>query len=161
MAASRVERVAWRAGAAVLLIAAYWCVSVLDERPNAQQLMSSPLVIWLRPLTGDEEAVHRVIRSSFAIPAGLMLLWPRMALLFAATTGMLVGAGAVRTGGEVLARERTFFGVHQVTSVQNGDWHVLTHGTTTHGVQALRGELRSLPTAYYHPSPPRWLRITP
>ena len=54
----------------------------------------------------------------------------------------------------MLDRERTFFGVHQVTSIQNGDWHVLTHGTTTHGVQAVHGKLRSLPTAYYHPSGP-------
>ena len=60
----------------------------------------------------------------------------------------------MRTGGEVLHRERTFFGVHQVTSQQNGDWHVLTHGTTTHGVQALRGKVRLLPTAYYHPAGP-------
>ena len=60
----------------------------------------------------------------------------------------------MRTGGDVLHRERTFFGVHEVTSQQNGDWHVLTHGTTTHGVQAFRGKVRALPTAYYHPSGP-------
>jgi hypothetical protein len=72
----------------------------------------------------------------------------------AAAAGLLTGAGVVRTGGQVLVRERSFFGVHQVTAIQNGDWHVLTHGTTTHGVQATRGKLRSLPTAYYHPSGP-------
>src|SRR6185436_12283688 len=76
-------------------------------------------------------------------------------LLFAGTAaGLLVGAGVIRTGGEVLHRERTFFGVHQVTSVQHGDWHELTHGTTTHGVQAVHGKIHSLPTAYYHPSGP-------
>src|SRR5207249_3623893 len=48
----------------------------------------------------------------------------------------------------------TFFGVHEVTAIQGGDWHVLTHGTTTHGVQAVRGKLRLLPTAYYHPTGP-------
>ena len=98
---------------------------------------------------------QRVARASLAIPAGLLLLRPRTALLFAGTTaGLLAGAGVVRTGGEVLERQRTFFGVHQVTSVQNGEWHVLTHGTTTHGVQAVRGRMHSLPTAYYHPSGP-------
>ena len=92
---------------------------------------------------------------SFAIPAVLLLFTPRTALLFAGTTaGLLVGAGLVRTGGDVLYRERTFFGVHEVTSQQNGDWHVLTHGTTTHGVQAFRGKVHNLPTAYYHPSGP-------
>jgi hypothetical protein len=54
----------------------------------------------------------------------------------------------------VLHRERTFFGVYEVTSQQNGGWHVLTHGTTTHGVQAFRGKVRNLPTAYYHPTGP-------
>ena len=67
---------------------------------------------------------------------------------------MLLGGSVVRTGGEVLYRERTFFGVHQVTAIQSGDWHMLTHGTTMHGVQAFRGKLRVLPTAYYHPSGP-------
>ena len=42
--------------------------------------------------------------------------------------------------------------MHQVTAIQNGDWHELTHGTTTHGVQAFRGKVHLLPTAYYHPS---------
>ena len=60
----------------------------------------------------------------------------------------------VRTNGELLHRERTFFGVHRVSSLQQGEWHELTHGTTTHGVQARRGKLRQLPTAYYHPSGP-------
>jgi hypothetical protein len=71
-----------------------------------------------------------------------------------AATLFVAGAGVIRTGGEVLHRERTFFGVHQVTSIQNGDWHELTHGTTTHGVQAFRGKVHVLPTAYYHPSGP-------
>ncbi len=92
---------------------------------------------------------------SFAIPALLLLVARRTALLFAGmAAGLLVGAGVVRTGGDVLYRERTFFGVHEVTSQQNGDWHVLTHGTTTHGVQAFRGKVRVLPTAYYHPTGP-------
>ena len=103
----------------------------------------------------DAEITQRLVRMSFAIPAVLLLFTPRTALLFAGTAaGLLVGAGLVRTGGEVLHRERTFFGVHEVTSIQNGDWHVLTHGTTTHGVQAFRGKVHILPTAYYHPSGP-------
>jgi len=99
--------------------------------------------------------MQHVVRASFAIPAALLLLTPRTALLFAgAVGGLLVAAGIIRTGGDVLHRERTFFGVHQVTSVQHGDYHELTHGTTTHGVQAFRGKARLLPTAYYHPSGP-------
>ena len=151
-ATSGARRVAWRAGAALLLVTAYWCVSALNEQGTSSPLTTSASFAWLQSFTSD---VTMAIRASLAIPAALLLFASRTALLFAATTaGLLVGAGAVRTGGDVLDRERTFFGVHQVTAIQNGDWHVLTHGTTTHGVQAVRGKLRSLPTAYYHPSGP-------
>ena len=135
-AKSATTRWVLRAAAAMLFAAAYWGVSSFDESAT------SPVA-------------QRLIRLSFAIPAILLLLTTRTALLFAGTVaGLLVGAGLVRTGGDVLYRERTFFGVHEVTSIQNGDWHVLTHGTTTHGVQAFRGKVRQLPTAYYHPTGP-------
>jgi hypothetical protein len=127
----------WRAAAAALFVAGYWCVT------------------WLQSPAGESELTARLVRASFAIPAALLLVTPRAALLFAGTAGgLLVGGGVIRTGGEILYRERTFFGVHQVTSIQNGDWHVLTHGTTTHGVQAFRGKVHNLATAYYHPSGP-------
>jgi hypothetical protein len=155
MVRSPAKRWAWRAGAAMLFVAGYWCVSAFDKSASTGQLTSSALFTWLQSRTGDVEITQRVIRTSFAIPACLLLVTPRAALLFAgAAAGLLVGGGVIRTGGEVLHRERTFFGVHEVTSVQNGDWHVLTHGTTTHGVQAVRGKLHALPTAYYHPSGP-------
>jgi hypothetical protein len=124
----------WRAAAALLFVAGYLGVSALND---------------------SAETAGRALRASFAIPAALLFITPRAALLFAATAaGLLAGAGVVRTGGEVLHRERSFFGVHQVTSTRNGDWHLLTHGTTTHGVQAFRGKVHVLPTAYYHPSGP-------
>jgi hypothetical protein len=137
---SPATRWAWRVSAVVLFIAGYWSLSVFDRSANVDQLA---------------ESSQHLLRASFAIPALLLLLTPRTALLFAGTVaGLLVSAGVIRTGGQVLHRERTFFGVHQVTSVQNGDYHELTHGTTTHGVQAFRGKARALPTAYYHPSGP-------
>jgi hypothetical protein len=155
MAKSRPGRWAWRAGAAMLLVASYWCVSAFDESADTRQLTSGALFTWLESRTGDVEIAQRVVRASFAVPAALLLFTPRTALLFAgAAAGLLVGGGATRTGGEVLQRERTFFGVHEVTSIQGGDWHVLTHGTTTHGIQATRGKVHVLPTAYYHPSGP-------
>lgn len=51
-------------------------------------------------------------------------------------------------------RARTFFGVHRVISDPYGDWHSLSHGVTEHGRQARRGELRRVPTMYYHPTGP-------
>jgi hypothetical protein len=145
-------RWAGRAAATALFAAGYWCVSVFNARETSH-LASSQLVDWLQSRVADPEIAERVVRASFVIPAAVLLFWPRAALLFAGTAaGLLVGGSVVRTGGDVLHRERTFFGVHQVAAV--GDWHVLIHGTTTHGVQAIRGKLRLLPTAYYHPSGP-------
>ena len=131
MAKSPAGRWAWRASAAMLFVAGYWCVSAFDKSASTQQLA---------------ENTQRVVRASLAIPAALLLFTPRTALLFAGRWRDCSWAAAlIRTGGEVLHRERTFFGVHQVTSVQNGDYHELTHGTTTHGVQAFRGKARACP----------------
>jgi hypothetical protein len=139
-ATTGIARLVWYGAAVLLVIAGYWGVPAFDRAVSDPQLA---------------EITQRLLRASLVIPAGLLLLSARAALLFAgAAAGLLVGAGTVRTGGDVIARERTFFGVHQVTSVQGGEWHILTHGTTTHGIQAIRGQQRSLPTAYYHPSGP-------
>jgi SAM-dependent methyltransferase len=49
--------------------------------------------------------------------------------------------------GQVLRRERTFFGSYQVTG---GDTRrYLVHGTTFHGWEELRGRWRGEPTSYY------------
>jgi hypothetical protein len=134
MSKRSVERWAWRTGAVVLCAAGFWSVLVLNART---------------------ELPPPVSRLLLAAPAALLLVTRRTALLFAGTAaGLLMGASVVRTGGEPLFRERTFFGVHEVTALQNGEWHVLTHGTTTHGVQATGVKTRALPTAYYHPSGP-------
>lgn len=128
-------RWAWRASAAALFVVGYVAISRFNERAGVD--------------------VQPLLRAAFAVPVALLLFARKTAVLFAgAAAGLLVGASVVRTGGEVLHRERTFFGVHEVTSQQNGDWHVLTHGTTTHGVQAFRGKVRVLPSAYYHPTGP-------
>jgi hypothetical protein len=152
---SSAGRWAQRAAAAVLLVVGYMCLSTLNDTATTNQLTSSPIFSWLSSITGDDQNRQRIVRACFAIPAGLLLFTRRTALFFAGTAaGLLVGAAVTRSGGAVIYRERTFFGVHQVTSAGNGDWHVLTHGTTTHGVQAFRGKVRVLPTAYYHPTGP-------
>lgn len=56
--------------------------------------------------------------------------------------------------GRTLHRERTFFGVLRVSDSLSGQWHVLTHGSTTHGIESTTGSKRLMPTAYYHPTGP-------
>jgi hypothetical protein len=148
------RRLLWPGAAVALLVAAYFVVSVFDRATSSASLPSSVSAL-IGPLGTDEETAQRVIRGLLAVPAVLLLISSRTALLFAAAIGGLFAASVVvRTGGDVLDRERTFFGVHQVTSAQHGAWHVLTHGRTTHGVQATAGRLRPVPTAYYHPTGP-------
>ncbi len=60
-------------------------------------------------------------------------------------------AGAV---DRVLHVSRTFFGVHRVSSDPKGNWHLLSHGTTRHGVQNTDPRFAMRPTMYYHPTGP-------
>lgn len=53
-------------------------------------------------------------------------------------------------GPAALARERSFFGVYRVASKHSGAFHVLTHGTTTHGAQRTDPARRDDPLTYYH-----------
>ena len=111
---------------------------------------------WLQSLTGDAEIAQRVARASFAIPAVLLVFTPRTALLFAgAAAGLLVGAGVVRTGGEVLAPRahvlrRAPGHVHSERRLARAD---ARHDDARRAGGARQGA-RVLPTAYYHPVRP-------
>ncbi len=55
--------------------------------------------------------------------------------------------------------ERSYFGVYRVTLSNDGDFHILTHGTTLHGAQRIRDSDGAYqddltPTTYYHPKSP-------
>ncbi len=56
--------------------------------------------------------------------------------------------------------ERSFFGVHRVTTIANGQMRTLMHGTTLHGAQRVKDEegrpidRTPVPMVYYHPGGP-------
>jgi len=55
--------------------------------------------------------------------------------------------------GELLAKDRTFFGMHEVVRSSNGKLNKLFHGTTVHGAQATQEmgpEVQRLPLTYYN-----------
>src|SRR5262249_42544153 len=56
--------------------------------------------------------------------------------------------------GQLLYAERSFFGVSRVTREPQGQYHMLMHGTTLHGMQALAPERRREPLTYFHRSGP-------
>jgi SAM-dependent methyltransferase/uncharacterized membrane protein YhdT len=60
----------------------------------------------------------------------------------------------VNSDTRVMHAERTFFGVHTVLNNPTDKQHVLMNGITLHGLQNTEPELRSIPTAYFHPTGP-------
>ncbi|MCC6354182.1 MAG: fused MFS/spermidine synthase [Verrucomicrobiae bacterium] len=56
--------------------------------------------------------------------------------------------------GRQLLVSRTFFGVHRVIEGPRGQWRLLMHGTTRHGIQATSPRDAMKPTMYYHPTGP-------
>jgi len=55
--------------------------------------------------------------------------------------------------------QRSYFGVYRVTLSEGGDYNVLTHGTTLHGAQRIRGKdghiiVDNTPGTYYYPDSP-------
>ena len=66
--------------------------------------------------------------------------------------GCLV-VGSINEDGEVLARERTFYGVYKVLANNDGN-HVMVSGTTIHGVQQFEPSVSLAPLAYYIPRDP-------
>jgi hypothetical protein len=73
-------------------------------------------------------------------------------LMFAAVVNL---PSSVRRG----QAQRSYFGVYRVTQSEGGDFNVLTHGTTLHGAQRIRGKdghivADTTPGTYYYPGSP-------
>jgi hypothetical protein len=73
-----------------------------------------------------------------------------MALLFVCA----IAFGRPSSSGTVLYAARSFFGVHRVVDAPDHTYHLLQHGSTTHGRQQISVGDRCDPTGYYHPSSP-------
>jgi hypothetical protein len=73
-----------------------------------------------------------------------------MALLFVCA----IALGRPSSSGTVLFAARSFFGVHRVVDAPDQTYHLLQHGSTTHGRQQMSAGNRCDPTGYYHPSSP-------
>lgn len=150
-----INRWTWRVAAVLLAGVGWWTVRAFDVGTQTGDVQRSEFGGWLVSVLGGPSVALRVMRAGLLLPAGALLLWPRAAVpAVGALAGVLLGAGIIRAGERTLYRERTFFGVHEVASIQNDHWHILNHGTTMHGVQAFRGDKRFLPTMYYHPTGP-------
>ncbi len=88
------------------------------------------------------------------LPALLAYLTIGRPLRFALSLGALLLMAHSRAVpiGDVLKRDRTFFGVYTVTRSDRST--VLYHGTTMHGAQFVDAERKAIPLSYYHPEGP-------
>ncbi|MFQ5958056.1 MAG: spermidine synthase [Alphaproteobacteria bacterium] len=86
------------------------------------------------------------------VTIGLLMYGCRLRpLRFGLAMAAVLAATAVMPGAlDVLARERSFFGVYRVKSDEGGRFNVLVNGTTVHGAQNTDPALRREPLTYYH-----------
>lgn len=127
-----------------------------EERPNLDDLVRPAAV------GGVALLLLLAVRSagvSFEL-AGPLVLFGLVALIVFGFTGrplrfglglaalFLVGFQAFETA-PVLARERSFFGVHRVAETGPEPYHLLFHGTTLHGMQDMRPGRRERHSLYY------------
>ena len=96
-------------------------------------------------MTGDEAAMAALLLGLAGVCA--YALFPRSAWL-ALPLAVIFLVGSQQKGGELLAQERTFFGVYRVFTNEAGE-HVMVSGTTLHGAQPFAPAPTLTPLAYY------------
>ncbi len=75
-------------------------------------------------------------------------------LRFTLGIAALLAIGMLMSQGQVLHRERSFFGTIRVIRVEPGPYHQLIHGNTLHGQQSLDPGRSREPLTYYHRTGP-------
>lgn len=85
-----------------------------------------------------------------SMAAVVVLLFWRRPLRLALGAGAIIAAVRLNasTDSDVLLERRSFFGVYKVRRIL--EYHVLQHGTTTHGGQSRQSSRRLEPLTYYH-----------
>ena len=121
------------------------------------------LVFWLPyaaaqyQVTFDDWGAAAVLVALFA--GAMIVMWahpPRQLILaLMAVLAVTTLPSGVKRGDA----QRSYFGVYRVSLSEDGEFNVLTHGTTLHGAQRVRnaeGEVvaETTPGTYYHPKSP-------
>jgi hypothetical protein len=92
----------------------------------------------------------------FGYSAVWCLSFGKRPLRFAAGLGAMLLASSFYVGpfGRVLATERSFFGVLRVSNDFGGQYRILIHGATIHGIQSLDQARSREPLSYYSENGP-------
>lgn len=85
-----------------------------------------------------------------SMAAVVVLLFWRRPLRLALGAGAIIAAVRLNASmdSDVLLERRSFFGIYKVRRIL--EYHVLQHGTTTHGGQSRQSSRRLEPLTYYH-----------
>lgn len=118
------------------------------------------VVPWLAQVYGltfqDWGATFAVaVLLAFALVAATVRPARQLALALSLMLAVVLQPSSVHRG----AATRSYFGVYRVSQSEDGEWNVLTHGTTLHGAQRIRDESGNpvsdfTPGTYYYPSSP-------
>ena len=112
-------------------------------------------IVWWtrRHQLGSSYVTHILI---FGVSAVIGLSFARRPLRFGLGIFaiMLATIGYHGPFGDLLFRERSFFGFYRATRDVENKFHFIFHGTTLHGVQSLEPNSRLRPISYYHPTGP-------
>lgn len=145
----------------VLALAAV-LVSPADSRCARRDLIL-PLALGLAYLVIDGALARsglvpgRVASSvAMAIPAAVAFRFLGKPVRMALACGVLLFAAAFVQDyhGQIIRRERSFFGVYKVSTEESPALHTLTHGTTVHGREWFLSGRIDEPLTYYHPTGP-------
>ncbi len=92
----------------------------------------------------------------FGLPAVVCYTFLHRPIRFGLGIGALLLASVFYHGvhGQILHRERSFFGVHRVTLDPEGGFRELVHGNTVHGRQSVDPARQREPLTYYHTTGP-------
>lgn len=138
--------------------------------PAALAAAAVGLQAWIGASGWTSDAAILLVVAVVPCAAALALGGRPLRFALALAALMTIAARQSAIPGTLLHRERTFFGVHRVldqagptfrTQDASGHerlfqrpYHVLMHGTTTHGEQVDDDAGRTIPSTYYHPTGP-------
>ena len=135
-----------------------------DSRPEPLSLLAGVpafvlllcLGTWATGLTSAGMGL-RPLLLAFALMVAAASMFVNRAGAFGLMALLFVGViafGRPEGAGRVLLAARSFFGVHRVIDAADRSFHLLQHGSTTHGRQEWPTGTRCEPTGYYHRSNP-------
>ena len=106
------------------------------------------------PANGEAPGTRQLV--AFGIPALACFAMSRDRRQFTLAIGGLLAVGHFLPdhGMRTLLAERSFFGVHKVTTDRKEEFRYLFHGKTVHGIQSLDPAGGKVPLGYYHPAGP-------